>query len=340
MLDNTKIHEIIVIIPNWLGDVAMCTPALRALRRQFPQSRITVLGGAAPCALLHGFPGIDQHIPIPGKLGIKDMLALRNSLGIRPDLALIFPHSFRAALLCKMLGAKNRLGYKRGGRSWLLTQAIAPYRENGKITPVYMAKEYLDLIAPLGCQDDDAGLSLALDPETQAAIENELPTNRPLVAIAPGAAFGSSKRWLPERYAQVADMLHASHGAACVLLTGPGEEDTRDAVLAAAKTTITVCDAVTPSVERLKAQIAVADLFIGNDSGPRHIAIAFNKPVICIMGSTKPAYSVGPWEKGEVLRVDVDCGPCQKPVCTTDHRCMTQITAERVHQAAVRYLKP
>jgi len=330
--------SIAVIIPNWLGDVAMCTPALRALRRRFPDAHLTLLGRAAPCALLHGFPGIDRFVVLPKKLALREMLSIRAELGHRPDLAVVFPHSFRASLLAFLLGATKRISYRRGGRAWLLTHAVEPHREAGKITPIYMAHEYLNLIAPLGCQDDNEGLSLSVDAQTLADIKRELPPTRPLIAIAPGAAFGPSKCWLPERFAEVADRLHDSHGAACVLLTGPGEEQTRDAVLAAARHPLHVLDGAPASVERLKAIISQVDLFIGNDSGPRHIAIAFKKPVICIMGSTKPAYSVGPWESGEILRVDVDCGPCQKPVCTTDHRCMTLVPAERVYAAAVKYL--
>jgi len=158
------------------------------------------------------------------------------------------------------------------------------------------------------------------------------------VGIAPGAAFGPSKRWLPERFAAVADRLHREHNAQCFLLTGPGEEETRDAVLRAAQTPLIEYHDGAPSIARLKAAIAGVDLLIGNDSGPRHIAIAFGKPVVCIMGSTSPAYTQSPWERGEVLRVDVDCGPCQKPICVTDHRCMTGITVERAVAAAAKWL--
>ena len=88
----------------------------------------------------------------------------------------------------------------------------------------------------------------------------------------------------------------------------------------------------------LKATISQLDLLIGNDSGTRHVAVAFGVPTICIMGPTSPVYSEGPYERGQVLRVDVDCGPCQKPICETDHRCMTQITPDTVVQAAMAFL--
>ena len=166
----------------------------------------------------------------------------------------------------------------------------------------------------------------------------QLAPDRPVVCIAPGAAFGPSKRWLPERFAAVADQLSREQGAQCVILTGPDEAETRDAVLKAAQTPLIECNEGRHSVARLKATIAACDLLIGNDSGPRHIAIAFKKPVICIMGSTSPAYTNSPWERGEVVRIDVDCGPCQKPHCTTDHRCMTGVSVDRVAAAARRYL--
>ncbi|HPX42363.1 MAG TPA: glycosyltransferase family 9 protein, partial [Candidatus Hydrogenedentes bacterium] len=99
-----------------------------------------------------------------------------------------------------------------------------------------------------------------------------------------------------------------------------------------------IADDGRPTINTLKATLALADLLIGNDSGPRHVAIAFKKPVICIMGPTSPRYSTGPYETGEVLRVDVDCGPCQKPECETDFRCMTRIVPGAVVAAALRHL--
>lgn len=256
------------------------------------------------------------------------------------DLAVLFPHSFRAALLAVMAGAHRRIGYDRGGRSWLLTDRVPPHREAGRITPIYMAREYLDLIAPLGAVDDGEGLELAAAPGEIARVQEKLRGggDGPVIAFAPGAAFGPSKRWPAERYAEVADLLSAKTGARCVLLTGAGEEDTRAAVLKAAKTPFIDCNDGPPSIARLKAVLSRVDLLIGNDSGPRHIAIAFKKPVICIMGPTSPRYTDSPWERGRLLRVEVDCGPCQKPTCATDHRCMTRISPESVAEAACAFL--
>lgn len=317
----------------------MCTPALRALAREFPAARLTVAARSSGCDLLAGLPWITDTLPLPAKLGLADMRRAAQQLGGRPDIAVIFPHSFRAALLARVVGAPQRVGYARGGRALLLTHRVPPHREGGRITPIYMADEYLGLARAVGGQDDGLGLELAVSPEADAAVRAALPEgDGPVVAVCPGAAFGPSKCWPAERYAAVADALHAEHGARCMLLTGPGEEETRAAVLRAAKAPLIDVQGAKPSLAKLKAAIAAADLLIGNDSGPRHIAIAFQRPVICVMGPTSPRYTTSPYERGAVLRVDVPCGPCQKPICATDHRCMTAITPEQVVAAARSWL--
>lgn len=317
----------------------MCTPALRALRNRFPEATLTVGGRAGVVALLRDFPGIDRLVTLPARSGLGAMRAAARDLAQTPvDLAVVFPHSLRAALLARLTGAKRRIGYARGNRSFLLTDAVPPHRENGIITPIYMAREYLDLLAPLEIVGDNEGLQLGVDAEVLGSVTRKLAGDGPLVALAPGAAFGESKRWMADRFAAVADALTERAGARCVLVTGPGEEVTRDAVRTFARHPLLCADGDAPTLDTLKATLATADLLVGNDSGPRHVAIAFNKPVICIMGPTSPRYTDSPWEKGRVLRIDVDCGPCQKPYCVTDHRCMTGITVEAVTRAALEYL--
>lgn len=337
--EAAPVRRILALVPNWIGDVAMSTPALRALHNAFPEAELTVAGRASACALLEGLSWIARLAALPSRSGLAEMRRLAREL--RPyarDLAVVFPHSFRAAMLARLTGARRRLGYARGGRSLLLTDRVPPYRENGRIVPVYMGREYLDLVKAVGAQDDGRGLELHADPDEVARVRDRLPGGGPLVGIAPGAAFGPSKMWPAERYARVADTLAQSIGARCVLLTGPGEEDTRAAVLAAANTPLLQCDDGRPSLATLKATVSQLDLLIGNDSGARHVAVAFGVPVVCLMGPTSPRYSEGPYERGRVLRVDVDCGPCQKPVCATDHRCMTRISPEWVAETALELL--
>jgi heptosyltransferase-2 len=329
---------IAALLPNWIGDAAMATPALRALNNRYPDARLTVVGRPSVCNLVAGLPWIDDALPTPSRPGLRAMAAVRRRFYPRPDVAVVFPHGFRAALAARTMGARVRLGYARNGRSLLLNRRVPPHLENGRIAPIYMAEEYLRLVEALGCEDDGKGLELAADPAIADRFREKLQARGPIVGLAPGAAFGPSKQWPPERYAAAADRLAKEAGATCVMITGPGEDDARNDVLHAAQTHIHVLDEGRPTIDTMKAAISIMDLLICNDSGPRHVAVAFNVPTICIMGPTSPRYSCGPYESGEVLRVDVDCGPCQKPVCATDHRCMTRISPDGVVQAAFQHL--
>lgn len=334
-------EHVLALVPNWLGDVVMCTSALRTLAQRFPEAEITVLGRPAACEVLKGLPFIDHFVASPTRAGLFKMMGIamkHRRLG--KDLSVVFPHSFRAALQARLFFGGRVLGYSRDRRDWLLTDRVTPKRdEAGQIKPVYMTWEYLDLLEPLGVEYDGFGLELTADANWVARIKEHLVGDGPYVGFAPGAAFGPSKRWLPERFAEVADALHERSGAQCVLLTGPGEEDTRDRVLQAAKHPLVICDEGKPTIDTLKATISLLDLMVCNDSGPRHVGVAFNVPAICVMGSTSPAYTDSPYEQGEVVRIDVECGPCQKPVCPTGtHDCMKGVTTEMVLSAARKHL--
>ena len=160
----------------------------------------------------------------------------------------------------------------------------------------------------------------------------------PLVGLAPGAAFGPSKRWPAESYAAVANALAERTGARCVVLTGPGEENLRDTIAAKAKTSPIQCDEGHPTVETLRPPSRNWTSCICNDSGPRHVAVAFKVPTLCLMGPTLPCYTDSPYEVGRVLRADVECAGCHKSVCPEDHRCMTRIHPDQVVAAATQLL--
>lgn len=334
-----NLQRILAIVPNWIGDVAMSTPALRALHAQFPDADLSVAGPPTAVALLDGLPWLTRTYTLPRRSGLRILYAARSEFRReRWDLCVVFPHSFRSALFAWASGARRRLGYDRNGRAFLLTDAVPPASNGSRITPIYMGQEYLDLVAPLGCHDDNTGLELRANGRAIARVKEHLVGAGPFVGIAPAAAYGPSKCWPTQRFAEVADRLADEAGVQCVLLTGPGEASTRDAVLRAAKTKLIVCDEGYPTIDSLKATVSNLDLLICNDSGPRHVGVAFKVPTVCIMGPTSPLYSSGPYERGQVLRVDVDCGPCQKPVCVTDHRCMVQITSRQVVETALSYL--
>lgn len=235
-------EHLLALAPNWVGDAVMCTPALRALKNAFPQARLTVAGRGAVCALLEGLPWVDALHPLPARPGAGELF--RHARALAPaarDLAVVFPHSFRTALLARLAGARRRAGQDRNGRGFLLTEHVSPHRVDGRITPVYMAFEYLDVAEAAGGKRDGLGPELAAPADLRAELAERFDGAGPLVALAPGAAYGPSKQWPADRFAALADRLQDTCGARCVLLTGPGEEDTRRAVLAAARHPLLEC---------------------------------------------------------------------------------------------------
>lgn len=328
--------SILALAPNWLGDAAMATPAFRALKQLHKNAFLTIAGSAAVCALLEESPWADALHPLPVRAGLPVLRREAHSLkNAGRDLIVVFPHSFRSALLARLIGGKERIGYARNGRSFLLTHPVEPYREEGRITPIYMSEEYLNLVAPAGAIGDNAGLELGVSAVLLKETKERLHGTTPLVGIAPGAAFGPSKRWIPEAFAKTADLLFEKRGARCVLITGPNEKDLAQEIRAAAKHPLLEIPRADAGIAGLKAVTASLDLLICNDSGPRHIAVAFHVPVVCIMGSTSPRYTDSPYEKGTVIREPLPCSPCQKAVCPLGHHlCMRLITPERVFSAA------
>ncbi len=336
------VNPILIFAPNWIGDAVMATPLLRAIKNYYPDVPLHVVAKKSICELLNGLPYIDEYFPLPNKPSQQISFAIKLRKNNYSTI-FILPHSFRSAFLSFLIGAHIRIGYDCNSRRFLLTHAISfPQDKNGNRKIQYMTYEYLKLGEPLNIVPDDKGLELAVPGDEELAWQQELEAENikgPLVGIAPGASFGPSKRWDIERFAKVATELHKKYNALPILITGPEEQELKDNFEKHCETRFLDPSKTNHSLSRLKAVIKSLDLLICNDSGPRHIAIAFGVPVICIMGPTKPEYTESPWERGTVLRVPVECGPCQLPECPTDHRCMKQITPETVLLHAEPYLR-
>lgn len=336
------LSSILIFAPNWIGDAVMATPIFRALKKQYPNIRIDVIAYKPICELLQGLKYIDEFFPLPEK-SIPQILYALKLRKKNYSAIIILPHSFRSALLSFLTRAKIRIGYDCNSRRFLLTHAI-PFSkdEKGNRKIQYMTYEYLKLCEVINVFPDNEGLELYVNKDEEQAWKQELADKKirgPIIGIAPGASFGPSKRWDIERFVQVATELEQKYEAVPILITGPNEQDIREQFLKNCPLTVLNPFVKTHSLSRLKAVIKNLDLLICNDSGPRHIAVAFGVPVVCIMGPTKPEYTESPWERGSVLRVPVECGPCQLPECPTDHRCMKLITTQMVIEQAEKILR-
>jgi len=326
--------------PNWIGDAVMATPALRAVRRGFPESHIALLLKPNISELLNGLPFFDEMIPIPADQDFRSLARLAFALRRKNfDLGLIFTHSFRSAMFARLAGVRRRVGYSAQGRGFLLTDALHFPTEGRRKRPQYMGDEYLGIVRYVGCKATDRSPELAFTSEAMARAEELLSLSgteeeRPLVGIAPGAFFGPSKLWYPERWAAVADALVDRSEALVFILTAPVERELYQQIESNMRTRPAPLRETPVSLDLLKAIVSELDLLLCTDCGVRHVAVAFGVPTVVIMGPTDPRYTQTECEKGVVVRKEVECSPCHKKVCPTDHRCMQRITPEMVLEAA------
>jgi heptosyltransferase-2 len=329
-----------VRLPNWVGDVVMATPALAALRAAHPGAEIVAEGRAYLAGLVRGVASVDAFLPeARGVRARARMLRER-----RFELAVLLPDSVRSALAPFLARVPVRAGYARDPlRRALLTLALPPPREGGRRAPLSMVERYLRITRALGCADAGRRTALAVDPAAREAAAKRLADAglaggaRTLV-VTPGASFGSSKLWPPGHFAAAADAIARRHGLAVVLAPGPGEEAlAREIARAMEEPAFVLADPPTPLAE-LVGLLAGAALHLGNDTGPRHIAVAVGTPTVVLIGPTDPRHTEHQLERQRVLREDVPCSPCGLKACPIDHRCMTRIGPERAVAAAAELL--
>ena len=336
-------NNILVWLPSPMGDAILCTPALRAIRRRFSSSKITFFASNVvhqvflPC----GFADAWLEQSKDGVFATARMLKRYNFTHV-----IMFKNSFGSALTCRLAGIPVRIGYARDGRGILLTEKLYPPRlPSGELEPISIVDYYLAVAAKLGADIQDRRIELAVEPTDTEKLKTKLPAvfsaKGPVVILVPGAAAGPSKRWSAERFAQTADWLAEKYNAMVVLSVAPNADEKHIAehiVDAAKHKPINLGD--TPvGLGELKALIALADLVICNDTGPRHIAIGLKRKVITLVGPNDPAWTDPGYADEVFIKGNAPCAPCDKPVCReTSHFCMEAITVEMVCKAAANVL--
>ncbi len=354
-------QRILVVQPSWVGDAVMATPTLRALRLQFPNAHISYLMRRYVKPIYCGMPWADKLITYrtgktKAKAGKGQFFELAGRLRKRDfDLAILLPNSFKAALICaKMAGNwAASLGYERDGRGFLLTDKLLPVKDKGKFVPWPIVKYYLGLASYLGSSYREMKLELFVtDSERREAEEilSKAGVDRaihrpaacglaPLIMLNPGAQYGAAKCWLPEYFAQLADRLIDEMGATVLISSAPKERRIVDAIMHQMKHAAVDLSLAGLTLGALKEITRRCDLMVTNDTGPRHIAAAFDVPVVTIFGPTHPEWTEIYFDKERKVSIPVFCGPCQKKTCPLDHRCMTRLTPAMVYETATQLLQ-
>lgn len=340
-LDPETTATMMIRTPNWVGDVVMAVPFYKCIRNNFPRARLYGCVRAYAARILDGNPWFDGLISADDKTAGGFVRLARDIRAARVETAFILPRSSRALLTARLGGVRRLYGYRQSGHGLFLTGGLRHPKAVAGSVPCPMPEHYLNLAR---------WLELELPPTTrpelfvteaeQAFADNLLEKYgigdaEPVVGINPGARFGSSKCWSPACFARLAELLQDRLHCRLVLFAGPGEAAIAESITTQSRAEIVNTAGDRVDLARLKPLIRRCDLLVTNDTGPRHYAVAFDVPVVVIMGSTDPAYTNDNLDKTVVVRKELDCSPCHLSVCPTDHKCMTAIAPEEVLEAVL-----
>jgi heptosyltransferase-2 len=344
-INQIRSQTILVACPNWVGDVVMATPAFDCIRQNLPEARLIGLIRRYARGVIEDGPWFDDIIEINDKTAggiIKLALQLRR---LKPDLALILPNSFRSALIARLAGVRRIYGYRRNGRTALLTGGPEPLRFNRRIKPRPMVEYYVEICRWLNfdtpsqlkpqlyCSDTNLAKGTRLF-ESYGIAPDDM-----MIGMNPGARFGSSKCWPPEHFARLAELIEQRWKCKIMLFTGPGEQNIGDQIVKLSHAKIINPGPDNINLELLKSLVQRCRMLITNDTGPRHYAVAFDIPVVVLMGPTDPRYTDANLEKTIILRRDLVCSPCHHKECALHHDCMAQILPQEVMQASEQLLQ-
>ena len=348
-MNKDTIKRILVRGPNWLGDAVMCEPALRGLRRLFPDAQIALLVKPAVADLFAGHPALTRVLTYDTKgrhAGLSGKWVLAGQLRRQGfDLAVLFQNAFEAAFLTFLAGVPRRYGYATDGRSLLLSDPVAaPDRS----TLVHQVHYYWDLLKPLGLTGDPTAPELVVFPEEEQAMagrfaQGGLTASDVVVGINPGSTYGEAKRWLPERFAEVTERLcrtireSREQQVSVVILGAKGEERLGQEIAARLSSRSLVLSGAT-TIRELMAAVKRCAMLLTNDTGPMHIASAFQVPVVAIFGPTDWRTTSPFGDAHAIVRQPVDCAPCLLRECPIDHRCMTRVSVDQVYEAATKQI--
>ena len=337
------IERIVVRGTNWVGDAVMTIPALRQLRRFFPDAHITLATRAWAEGLFADSDFLDD-LQVHEGSGLRSVVQqVRQWRKRNFDLAILLPNSLETALVASLARVPLRIGYATDGRQALLTHPLAlPEWRESKHEVFY----YLKIVAELewlvkqeqsflNTQPDG---SLEVSEARQSAARDFLRARgvregNLLVALCPGSINSRAKRWPAERYAALADRLIDELGAQVLLVGSNAEAGVSQEVSGQMRNQPLTLTGQTDLAE-LVATLSLVDLLVTNDTGPAHIASALGRPTLVIFGPTNPLTTRPFSPLGEVVRQPPDCAPCMLRDCPIDHRCMTAITPADVFERA------
>ena len=345
-ISNQDVRKILVRSPNWIGDTVMMIPSLMALKTTFPYAQITVLAKPWVIPLLENHPSVDKTMIFDKGDGVfaslKELVRIIVWLRAeRFDLAVLFQNAFEAALLASIGKVKYRVGYTTDGRGFLLTHKV---KRDQHVLLVHQVEYFLSLIEamdwhveerePIIYVNDEDGRSGSLMVSSMGIEDTSF-----IFGINPGAEYGSAKRWPEERFAVIGEWAAKRWDAKVVIFGSSSEAEiaAKVANLMHTANPVNLCGHTT--LGQAMALIKRCNFFLTNDSGLMHIAAAFNIPLVAIFGPTDHVVTSPMSNNARIIRHSINCSPCLKEVCPSDHRCMLSIEPEEVWEKMVELKK-
>lgn len=332
VITKAEIRKILIRSTNWIGDAVMTTPALGMVRETFPHAEILVAANPIVAELFRFHPYCDGVLVFDKKKDHKGIQGFfrfcRNLRQEKFDLAILFQNAVEAAVMTRLAKIPIRAGYRTDGRGFLLSHGVPVGEAERRL---HHTDYYRHMVQALGIDGGDGSLRLACTEEEISWAETKLQKGR-WIAINPGAAFGSAKRWFPDRFAVVANVLAEERNARIVLIGGPDEIGVGREIETFMRAPVLNLIGKT-SVREMMAILSRCRLVVTNDSGPMHVAAAFGIPITAVFGPTDHT-TTGPLISScRIVRKETECAPCLLRRCPTDHRCMKSVTAEDVLEA-------
>jgi len=335
------------LAPNWLGDLVMAMPALRALERAVrPEGFVVVASDQlAPLARLVA-PG--SHVAAwrrrKGLAGLRDRLALAPLLrSLGAGTVVLFPNSFSSGLAAALSRARERIGTPMHGRGFLLTRTVEPLLEGEHQADAYARVAASAAGGSLRPSPGDAALEV---PEPLRDSAAELlrrhgldPARERFLALAPGAAYGPAKHWGSAPFAELA-ALAAERALRGVIVGTAADRGEAASILASMRPAARPADLTgRTGVAELAGVLALAAAFVGNDSGAAHLAAAVGTPTVAIFLSTDPARTAPRGSRVRVLASPVECRPCLARTCKLGtYACREAVSPREVAKALAELL--
>jgi heptosyltransferase-2 len=333
--------RLVVFAPNWLGDAVMALPAFADIRRHFAAAHLAVAARPPVAPMYSMVSGVDEVIVLPGGGGIRAWMGWRKDVdALAPgsfDTAILFPNSYGSARIATKANIRERWGYAADGRGGLLTKAIA--KPDGAL---HQRAYYQSLTTALGIPEGPPYAAIHPDGGRARQLLRDvgLDLDEPFVVFAPGAAYGRAKQWLPERYAELANLIINDRGWSVLMVgTGVDRPACEDIARRLPKTGTRINRLIDFSgksdLPTLAGILGEAHAVVSNDSGAMHLAAAVGTRVVAVFGPTREK-ETSPLPSGPdapvpvVMTHDVFCRPCMLRECPIDHRCMRRIAARQV----------